>query len=281
MADLVLQTDFGRDDGAVAAMYGVAKQVAPNLGVFDLTHGIAQFNIWEGSYRLLQTVGYWPEGTVFVSVVDPGVGSSRRSVVAKTAKGTYIVTPDNGTLTHVAETIGLESLRLIDETVNRLPGSSESYTFHGRDVYAYTGARLAAGIIDFSQVGPEVPVDSIVKLPTEPAKHTGDVITGTIDIADVRYGNLWTNVPRELFQGLVSYGEQVEATISHEGQVSYEGVLDFDHFFAEVRPGAALIYVNSLDNIALAINQGNFLKAYGLGTGVTWKIEFKIHSERH
>ncbi|MFP3324884.1 SAM-dependent chlorinase/fluorinase, partial [Planococcus sp. SIMBA_160] len=103
---LVLQSDFGIDDGAVSAMYGVANTVSSNIRIFDLTHNIPQYDIWEASYRLLQTVTYWPEETVFVSVVDPGVGSERKSLVVKTTSSHYIITPDNGTLTHVAQDIG-------------------------------------------------------------------------------------------------------------------------------------------------------------------------------
>src|SRR5690625_2845006 len=161
---LVLQTDFGLCDGAVSAMYGVALSVDPTLRIFDLTHEIPQYNIWEGSYRLYQTITYWPEETVFVSVVDPGVGTDRLSIVAKTNDNHYIITPDNGTLTHIAENIGIREVREIDETVNRLPNSGESYTFHGRDIYAYTGARLAAGIIRFEDVGNELSNSEIVKL---------------------------------------------------------------------------------------------------------------------
>lgn len=167
---LVLQTDFGISDGAVSAMYGVALSVHPAIRIFDLTHDIPQYNIWEGAYRLYQTISYWPEGTVFVSVVDPGVGSERRSVVVKTATNHYIVTPDNGTLTQIKKEIGIVEARIIDEKVNRLPKSGESYTFHGRDVYAFTGARLATGIITYEQVGPEVEVDSIIELPVSEAK---------------------------------------------------------------------------------------------------------------
>lgn len=147
---LVLQTDFGLGDGAVSAMYGVAYSVSEDLMVADLTHEIPQYDIWEASYRLIQTVAYWPKGTVFVSVVDPGVGSTRRSIAVETVTGQYIITPDNGTLTHVKKMIGIREARVIDESVNRLPNSGESYTFHGRDVYVYTGARLASGIIDFA-----------------------------------------------------------------------------------------------------------------------------------
>ena len=87
MHPLVFQTDFGLVDGAVSAMYGVAYCVHPELRIHDLTHDITPFNIWEASYRLIQTINYWPQNTVFVSVVDPGVGSERKSVVAKTKSG--------------------------------------------------------------------------------------------------------------------------------------------------------------------------------------------------
>ncbi|EQD96651.1 acetolactate synthase, partial [Helicobacter pylori PZ5004] len=131
---LILQTDFSLKDGAVSAMKGVAFSVDSNLKIFDLTHEIPPYNIWEGAYRLYQTASYWPKGSVFVSVVDPGVGTNRKSVVLKTKNDQYFVSPDNGTLTLVAQTLGIDSVREIDEKANRLKGSEKSYTFHGRDV---------------------------------------------------------------------------------------------------------------------------------------------------
>ncbi len=160
---VVYQTDFGVKDGAVSEMKGVACGVDPNLKLYDLTHEIPAFNIWEASYRLWQTAPYWPAGTVFVSVVDPGVGTARKSVVAHTKDGKYIVTPDNGTLTLLAEKVGLDAVREIDETKNRRAGSEASYTFHGRDVYSYTAARLAAGVIGFDGVGPEMDPAKVVQ----------------------------------------------------------------------------------------------------------------------
>ena len=151
--NIVFQTDFGLKDGAVSAMKGVALGVSPDLKLYDLTHEIPAYNIWEAAYRLEQTISYWPAGTVFVSVVDPGVGTDRKSVVVKTKSGHFIVTPDNGTLTLVATSLGIEERREIDESTNRRIGSQDSYTFHGRDVYAYTAARLAAGVITFEEVG--------------------------------------------------------------------------------------------------------------------------------
>ncbi len=273
---LIIQTDFGTVDGAVCAMYGVAYGVSPELTITDLTHEIPQYNIWEASYRLIQTVKYWPEGSVFVSVVDPGVGSTRRSVVAETVTGQFIVTPDNGTLTHVKRMCGIKAARVIDESVNRLPNSGESYTFHGRDIYAYTGARLAAGIITFEQVGPVVEVDSVIELPVVEAVYDGEKVTGTIDVLDVRFGSLWTNISRELFLKLgVSHGQRVEISIENETRTLYKNILLYAKSFADVYVGEPLVYVNSLDCMAVAINQGSFAKAYNIGTGTTWRITMR------
>ncbi|MDL2249208.1 S-adenosyl-l-methionine hydroxide adenosyltransferase family protein [Lachnospiraceae bacterium OttesenSCG-928-J05] len=270
---LILQTDFGTADGAVSAMYGVAYSVSPELLITDLTHDIPQYDIWEASYRLIQTVSYWPAGTVFVSVVDPGVGSTRQSIGVKTKSGQYIITPDNGTLTHVKKMLGIVEARIIDESVNRLPNSGESYTFHGRDIYAFTGARLAAGVIDFTGVGPEIPVDSVVELPVIDATFDGDKVHGTIDVLDVRFGSLWTNIPRDLFVDLgLKHNSRVEIKIQNETRILYQNILTYAKSFADVNVGEPLVYVNSLDNMAVAINQGSFSKAYNIGTGTSWRI---------
>ena len=273
---LILQTDFGTADGAVSAMYGVASSVDPELKVYDLTHEIPQYDIWEASYRLIQTVSYWPAGSVFVSVVDPGVGSTRRSIAVETATGQYIITPDNGTLTHVKKMVGIKAARIIDETVNRLPNSGESYTFHGRDVYVYTGARLASGMIDFTGVGPEVPMDSVIELPTFSPVVEGDKITGTIDVLDVRFGSLWTNISRESFLKLgIAHGDRVEISIENETRTLYKNIMTYAKSFADVYVGEPLMYVNSLDCMAVAINQGSFARAYNIGTGTSWKLTIR------
>lgn len=264
---LVFQSDFGISDGAVSAMYGVALSVNKELKISDITHDIPPFNVWEGSYRLLQTVPYWPNGTVFVSVVDPGVGCDRRSIVVKTTDEQYIVTPDNGTITHLKKKVGITAVRMIDETVNRLPRSGESYTFHGRDVYAYTGARLAAGIIDFEEVGPEIPVDSLVGFPLADACLSDNRITGIIEILDIRFGNLWTNIPRTIFNQLkVEIGERVTVEIENGNQQVYAHSMTYGRSFADSSLGEALIYVNSLDNMGIALNQASFAKTYKIGT---------------
>lgn len=273
---LVLQTDFGLCDGAVSAMYGVALSVDSGLRIYDLTHEIPQYNIWEASYRLYQTITYWPEETVFVSVVDPGVGTDRESVVVKTSDNQYIITPNNGTLTHIEQEIGIKSIREIDETVNRLPNSGVSYTFHGRDIYAYTGARLASGVISYEEVGPSLPLESIITLANPKAYLEQNVIYGNIDILDVRFGNLWTSISRELFLSIgANFGDSFEVTILKNDRQIYKNTMSYGRSFADSHLGEPLLFVNSVDSIGVAINQGSFAQAYNIETGVNWKIEIK------
>ncbi|MCG7335596.1 S-adenosyl-l-methionine hydroxide adenosyltransferase family protein [Sporosarcina sp. ACRSM] len=270
---LVFQSDFGKSDGAVSAMHGVANSVQLGIPIFEITHQIPQYNIWEASYRLLQSIGYWPAGTVFVSIVDPGVGSDRRAVVAKTVNGHYIITPDNGTLTHVKQFIGISEVREIDESVNRLPQSGESHTFHGRDIFAYTGARLAAGVIEYEGVGPAIDPAVLVSLPLKMSKIVDEVITGIVDIIDRPFGNLWTNISRTQFKEIAEqHGDSFEVTITTDGRTIYNNIMTYGRSFADLHIGEPLVYVNSLDNIGIAINQGSFADAYRVGTGTNWEI---------
>ncbi len=269
---LVLQTDFGIKDGAVAAMKGVIVAVDSKLEVFDLTHDIPAYNIWEAAYRLEQTAAFWPKGTVFVSVVDPGVGTERKSVVLKTKTGHLFVTPDNGTLTLVSEFLGIDEIREIDEEINRRKGSGASYTFHGRDVYAYTAARLASGAISFEDVGKKL-ADSVMKISYQKATLQGDSIKGNIPVLDVQYGNVWTNIPDSLVNKLpVKYGDSIDVKVFSTDSLVFKGKVPFVKTFGEVPEGSSMSYLNSLMNFSLAINMGNFSDSFHIGSGPEWKV---------
>lgn len=275
MNALVFQSDFGLGDGAVSAMHGVARMVNSDLIIDDLTHDIKPYNIFEASYRILQTIEYWPKGTVFVSVVDPGVGSDRHSIVVKTKAGHYIVTPDNGTISHVAKFIGLESARIIDEVKDRLPFSENSHTFHGRDVYAYNGAKLASdeGYYHFLK---EISLDELVYSPIKEAVFKDGVIEGTIDILDIRFGSLWTNIPLDLLKKAdIKQGDAIKVTIFYKNIKKYENQMTFGHSFADVGLGETIAYINSLINLGIAINQASFSDTYQIGTGADWTIFIK------
>lgn len=271
---LVLQSDFGLEDGAVSAMYGVAHTVSNDIEISDLTHNIPPYDIWVASYRLYQTVKYWPKGTVFVSVVDPGVGSDRRSIACLTKSGHYIITPDNGSLSHIQYYEGIEKVIAIDEVKSRLPHSEESHTFHGRDVYAYNGARLASKQITFNELGQPIELDSIKQLEITEAKNENDILSGSIDVLDIRFGSLWTNIPLDyLKQANYSHGDQIMVSIFHNENKVYQNIIKFVRSFADVNIGEPLVYVNSLVNIGIAVNQDSFSKLYHIGTGKEWTIQ--------
>lgn len=273
---LVLQSDFGLSDGAVAAMYGVALSVDDSLRIFNLTHDIPPFDTYEASYRLFQAVPYWPAGTVFVTVVDPGVGSDRRNLAAMTKKGHCIITPDNGSLSHISRSLGIESVREISEAVGRRKDSEDSYTFHGRDIFGYTGALLASGKITYEQTGPEIPVSDIVIFEGMYPEVTKDSIFGTIETLDVRFGSLWTNIPRQAFEEMnVMPGEYLDVTITYGKTTKYHSFIPFMHTFADVETGECLLYVNSIGYIGIAINQGDFAGAYHIGTRLPWHVSIK------
>ena len=271
---VVFQTDFGTKDGAVSAMKGVATAVDASLKLYDLTHDIPAYNIWEAAYRLDQTIIYWPAGTVFVSVVDPGVGTERRSVVVKTKSGHYIVTPDNGTLTLIAASLGIDSIREIDEVTNRRKNSEASYTFHGRDVYAFTAARLASHKISYEQVG-KISTAAITSLPFQKAALVGNQLKGTIDILDIQYGNIWTNIDQSYwkkFNALAHTKNEIKVEIFKNKKIVYTGSMHFENTFGGVGVGKPLAYLNSLMNLSFALNQGSFSEKYHVYAGSDWTV---------
>ena len=274
---LVFQTDFTYMEGAVAAMYGVVKSVDPSLDIIDATHEIPQYDTWSASFRLNQYIRFWPKGTIFVSVVDPGVGTSRRACVALTNDGYYIVTPDNGTLTHVKNSVGIKEVRMIDETINRLKRDDNKAVsiFHGRDLFGYCAARLASGIISYEEVGPTYPVDEIIAHKIKVAEVLDDEIMGIFEINDPNFGNLWTNISLDDFSKFFKHGDKVKVTIKYEGKVVFNEILPYYASFGMAPKGSVMIYNNELNNIAMAMVMGNLCKSYDLGYGEAYEVCFR------
>ena len=270
---LVFQSDFGLKDGAVSAMKGVAIGIDKDLKIYDVTHDIPAYSIWDAAYRLYQTAEYWPAGTVFVSIVDPGVGTERLSVVLKTKNGQYFVTPDNGTLALVAEKFGIDEVRQIDEAVNRRQDSEKSYTFHGRDVYAYTGARLASGDIAFEQVGKKLP-SKVEMISYQKAKYEKNTLVGNIPILDVQYGNIWTNIDRNTASKMnIKKGDIFTVEIYNKDKLIFKDKIPFANSFGDVPEGKNLMYYNSLDSLSFAVNMGDFASTYKIEYGGDWSVK--------
>lgn len=274
---LVFQTDFTYKEGAVCAMYGVVKSVDRTLEIIDGSHEIPQYDIWSASYRLYQSMKFWPKGTIFVSVVDPGVGTKRKACVARTTDGYFVVTPDNGSLTHLKNWVGIEEVREIDERVNRLRGKETEGVsiFHGRDLFGYCAAKFASGIISYEEVGPSYLVDEIVAFPIlEPIIEEG-YVKGIFEIEDPNFGNLWTNIKLQDFNKAgFNYGDKVRLKITNNGEVKFDERLLFEKSFGYASKGEAMIYNNELMKISVAVNQGSLAELYSLDFGPEWIVEF-------
>lgn len=264
---IVFLSDFGTLDDAVAICKGVMKTLAPTTEIIDLTHEVTPFSIAEGARLLVRTSQYFPGGTVFVTVIDPGVGTARKAVVVKTRRGQYFVLPDNGLVTQVADRDGVEGVREISNPRWLLAASSSS-TFHGRDIFSPVAAHLARGE-RWTEVGP--PLAGITRLDVPQAVSDGGGIRGLVVALDGPYGNLVTNVAGEDFRALgYRPGDTVRLTVG-----SSDYALPYGTTFGAVAQGQPLVFVDSRGLVSLAINQGNFAKQYGITPPVALAIRRK------
>ena len=268
---IVLQTDFGLTTGFVCAMVGVIKTVDQELAVYDLNHEIRPFDMRQASFLLADTIPYWRPGTIFVSVVDPGVGTPRRGCVARLKNGSYVVTPDNGTLTAVLGEIA--EVREIDETVNRLKGTEKTSIFHGRDLFAYCAARLAAGVIDFAGVGPEYPVAEIVTLTIPPVSIAARAARGCVTELMEPFGNLETNIRIEDFEKTgITQGEYVRVAVRHKETTVFDKTILYHRSFGYAPPDGEILYNSSSGFMGVAMNRRDFARTYGVEGGSEWRI---------
>ncbi len=251
-------TDFGVLDDSVALCKGVMYSIAPELRIVDLTHEVTPFSILDGARFLYGASTYFPAGTVFVTVIDPGVGSTRKAVVVKTKRGQYFVLPDNGLMTLVQDRDGIEAAR---EITNRdwMIGAALSSTFHGRDIFSPVGAHVAHGE-DWTRVGPEVDVNKLVRLDLVASKLDEHGLSGEVIATDGPFGNLVTNISGEDFLKLgYGRGQNVHVTIGKT-----EMNIPFVRTFSDVPLKKPLIYIDSRGHLALAVNQGSFAATYSI-----------------
>jgi len=247
---LVFMTDFGTANDAVAICKAVMVNIAPDVRIMDITHQVTPFSIEEGARFLSGVTPYYPAGTVFVVVIDPGVGTNRKAVVVKTKKGQYFVLPDNGLITPVIDRDGLDSAREIANS-SWMIGDAISSTFHGRDIFSPVGAHLAAGW-DYTLVGPTV--QQLVRLTPKTANITDKGIEGDIIALDDPFGSLITDIPGDEFKKLgYSLGDRVTVLLNKK-----PFTLPYTKTFMDVPVGDPLLYVDSRGRVGLALNERNF-----------------------
>jgi S-adenosylmethionine hydrolase len=247
---LVFMTDFGTANDAVAICKAVMLDIAPDVRIMDITHQVTPFSIEEGARFLSGVTPYYPAGTVFVVVVDPGVGTNRKAVVVKSKKGQYFVLPDNGLISPVIDRDGLEAAREITST-SWMIGEKVSSTFHGRDIFSPVGAHLVAGW-DYTLVGPEV--QQLVGLTTKTATITDKGVEGDIIGLDDPFGSLITDIPGDELKKLgYSMGDRVTVQLNKKPFTA-----PYKKTFMDVAVGEPLLYVDSRGRVALALNERNF-----------------------
>jgi S-adenosylmethionine hydrolase len=253
---IVFMTDFGTLDDAVPICKGVMLGIAPEVRIVDLTHQVTPFSIADGARFLFGTTPYYPAGTVFVVVVDPTVGSSRKAIIVKSKKDQYFVLPDNGLMTLVEDRDGIEGAH---EITNRawMIGAGISSTFHGRDIFSPAGAHAARGD-DWTQAGPEV--KQLVRIDVQTSRVTPEGITGQVIALDGPFGNLITNIRAEQFRQLgYKVGDQVRVRLGER-----EMSMPFVKTFADVAAGQPLIFIDSRGRFSIALNQRDFAKIYNI-----------------
>jgi S-adenosylmethionine hydrolase len=251
---VVFMTDFGILDDSVALCKGVMYGITPNLRIVDLTHQVDAFSIRDGARFLFGATPYFPAGTVFVVVVDPGVGSSRKAVVVKSKRGQYFVLPDNGLMTMVEDRDGVESIRDITNA-DWMIGAKISSTFHGRDIFSPVGAHIARGD-DWTKVGPEI--EHLVRLDLKPATVDNRGLSGEVIALDGPFGNLITNIDVDDFAKLgYQRGDTVGVTIAGR-----KIEMLFVKTFSDVPLKQPLLFIDSRGRASFALNQSSFAAAY-------------------
>ena len=262
-------TDFDVKDDAVGICKAVMDGVAPGVRIIDITHQSEPYNIAAGARFLAGSAPYFPRDAVFVVVIDPGVGSTRKAIIAKSKLGQFFVLPDNGLLTLVQDRDGLEAAREITNPAWMI-GSGISSTFHGRDIFSPAGAHLARGD-DWTQAGPALDVAKLVRLDLKRATIDAAGLHGDVIGTDGPFGNLVLNVPAELFRELgYKLGDTVPVELAGKRYA-----FPFVKTFSDVPVGKELFYIDSRGRLSLGINQRNFAETYKVGADAKLFIPVK------
>jgi S-adenosylmethionine hydrolase len=262
-------TDFDVKDDAVGICKAVMFGIAPDARIIDITHQVSPFDIAQAGRFLAGSAPYFPHDAVFVAVIDPTVGSTRKAIIVKSKLGQYFVLPDNGMITQTADRDGLVGAREITNPAWMI-GAKLSSTFHGRDIFSPAGAHLARGD-DWTAAGPALDVSKLVRLENNNAMINANGLHGQVIGTDGPFGNLVTNVPAETFTKLgYKLGDHVPVTIAG---IRY--VLPFVKTFSDVPVGDGLLYIDSRGRLSLGIDQGNFAEVRHVAPPVPLEIPAK------
>ncbi len=255
---IVLLTDFGYKDPYVGVVKGVIKSINPNADIIDLTHEVSRQDVYEAALLLFVSYKYFPHSTIFVSVVDPGVGSTRKALLVKT-RNYYFIGPDNGSLYPASVDDGIMEVYDVSNSPFKLKNTS--YTFHGRDLFAPIAAHLSLGLSP-SQLGYRIDEEDMVKLEFPRPQLTDGGIKGSIIYIDV-FGNIMTNIDRSLLEEIkVNYGSKLSIELGGK-TFTCRLVPSFSY----VGRGEVACYINSWGFFEIGINHGNAARALSVKNG--------------
>lgn len=272
---IAFMTDFDTRDDAVAICKAVMENVAPGVHILDITHTVEPYNIAQAARFLAGTSPYLPRDAVLVVVVDPGVGSTRKAIIARSGTGQFFVLPDNGVLTLVQDRDGIVAAREITNPAWMI-GAKTSSTFHGRDIFSPAAAHLARGD-DWTQAGPVVDVVRLVRLDLKTAVMTDRGLDAQVIGTDGPYGNLVLNLPAEIFaKAGYALGDLVPVRLDGK---DYR--FAFVKTFSDVPVGQGLFYIDSRGRLSLGLNQRDFAQTYKVGEGANLFIPRKAGSPSH
>jgi S-adenosylmethionine hydrolase len=257
-------TDFGLEDDFVGVCHGVMRRIAPEVEIIDITHGIQPHGVLQGAIVLANTLPYLPAG-VHLAVVDPGVGSDRRSVAIRGGDGRLYVGPDNGLLVPAAEKLG--GIEAAHEVTNREYALEPvSATFHGRDIFSPAAAHLASGLA-LEELGPQIDGDSLTRLEVPKPEVSDRTIRARCLYVD-RFGNMQLNLTRQhLAQLGIEPGQQVELELATERYFAIAA-----RTFTDARGGEIILYEDAYENIAIAISGGSAAETLSAEPGINIRI---------
>jgi hypothetical protein len=262
-------TDFDVKDDAVGICKAVMFGIAPQARIIDITHQVTPFDIAQAGRFLAGSAPYFPHDAVFVAVIDPTVGSTRKAIIAKSKVGQYFVLPDNGMITQLADRDGLVGAREVTNPAWMI-GAKLSSTFHGRDIFSPAGAHLARGD-DWTEAGPALDLAKLVRLKNPSAAIDATGLHGQVIGTDGPFGNLVLNVPAESFAKLgYRLGDRVHVTIA-----GTDYTLPFVKTFSDVPVGEGLLYIDSRGRLSVGIDQGNFAAVHHVTPPVALDIPAK------
>lgn len=283
-SNIVLLSDYGTGSSAPLILKGSLLTLHPSLRIFDFIHNIPKISLWKGGHLLYEASLSWPKDTIFIvsgfqNSNDHKIDPSEAFIALKTKTGHYFLSPNNGLLTLVVDHFEIEEIRSIalnaldPKILNSLSQTNTETNFSELDIFAISGAYLASKQLNFSDLGPLLPDENLVRIHFTKATVKNNLIRGTINAIDPAHGNLYTNIPYKLFKKFTPQpGQNFSVEIHSREKLVFQGIIPFYRSFTDVPKGEPLLYINNLFNVSLALSYKNFAQQHGISSGGDWKI---------